>query len=71
MTKDRLGYIFYECKYNNKKVTKQVVEEEIKQVQDTGLSCYRYGFFSKYGFEDGLDLDILKIELCELYKGFR
>lgn len=71
VTKDRLGYKFYECKYKNKKVTKQVVEEEIKQVQDTGLSCYRYGFFSKYGFEDGLDLDIIKIELCELYKGFR
>lgn len=70
VTKDRFGYIFYECKYKNKKVTKQVVEEEIKQVLDTGLACYRYGFFSKHGFEDGLASDLIKIELHDLYKGF-
>lgn len=68
MTKDRLGYIFYECKYKNKKDTKQVVDEEIKQVQDTGLQCYRYGFFSKSGFEEGLDSEIVTIGLDEVYQ---
>lgn len=70
VTKDRLGYIFYECKYKNKKVSKQVVKEEIKQVEETGLQCYRYGFFSKYGFDEDVDRNIIKINLSDLYREF-
>ena len=70
VTKDRLGYIFYECKYKNKVITNQIVQEEIQQVKDTGLLCYRYGFFSKHGFDDDIDADIVKIELRKLFKEF-
>ena len=28
-----------------------MMAEAIRQVQATGLACYRYGFFSRAGFE--------------------
>lgn len=30
-----------------------MVDEEITQVEATGLKCHRYGFFSRSGFEAG------------------
>ena len=64
---DENGYIFYEVKYKNKPVNQSMIDEEIKQVQATGLSCYRYGFVSKSGFEDIANDDLLLYTLDDLY----
>ena len=64
---DENGYIFYEAKYKNKPINQSMIDEEIKQVQATGLSCYRYGFVSKSGFEDIANDDLLLYTLDDLY----
>ena len=68
VTLDDRGYIFYEAKFRKDPVTESTVQNEIRQVEQTGLECYRYGFFSKSGFtcKDG-ERRIL-IELKDLYK---
>ena len=49
-------------------VTEQMIREEICQVEQTGLECYKYGFFSRSGFAcEGAD-NCKLIELRELYK---
>ena len=50
VTEDEKGYVFYECKYIDKKIDDKMIENEIKQVVNTGLNCYKYGFFSKSGY---------------------
>lgn len=45
VTHDRKGYIFYEAKFRQSPLTDAMIEEEIRQVQQTGLACYQYGFF--------------------------
>ena len=52
VTLDSHGYIFYEAKYKNHKINNELIKKEIEQVQNTGMNCYRYGFFSKSGYED-------------------
>lgn len=52
VTEDDNGYIFYECKYTDKKIDQTIIEKEIEQVKKTGLMCYKYGFFSKTGYDD-------------------
>lgn len=49
-TKD--GYIFYEIKYKNKKLTLGEIKKEIEQVNQTSLKSISYGFISKVGFEE-------------------
>ena len=49
VTLDDRGYIFYEAKFRKEPVTENVVRNEIRQVEQTGLECYKYGFFSKSG----------------------
>jgi hypothetical protein len=44
-----------------------MIDEEIKQVQAAGLSCYRYGFVSKSGFENISNEDLLRYTLDDLY----
>ena len=39
------GIIFYEAKFHKEPVTAQMIQEEIRQVEQTGLKCYKYGFF--------------------------
>ena len=68
VTKDPLGYTFYEAKFRSTPVTQRMIEEEIEQVQRTGLSCHRYGFFSRSGFDARPDGRIVLIELEELYR---
>lgn len=51
VTKDPEGYIFYEAKFRKEPITQSMIDKEIQQVKDTGLYCYKYGFFSKSGFE--------------------
>lgn len=50
VTIDENGNTFYECKFTNEKVGSSVIEEEIKQLKDAGVSYYRLGFFSKAGY---------------------
>ena len=62
------GYIFYEAKFRKEPVTEQMIEKEIVQVKQTGLECYKYGFFSKSGFACEERENRSLIELKELYR---
>ncbi|WP_418722684.1 ATP-binding protein [Enorma sp.] len=68
VTKDPLGYSFYEAKFRTTPVTQRMIEDEIEQVQRTGLTCHRYGFFSRSGFEAQPDERTVLIELEDLYR---
>ena len=68
VTEDPLGYIFYESKFRKEPLSLYRIREEIDQVQSTGLHCYKYGFFSRSGFQcDPMD-DVIFIHLDDLYK---
>lgn len=68
VTKDPLGYSFYEAKFRTTPITQRMIEDEIEQVQRTGLTCHRYGFFSRSGFEAQADERTVLIGLEELYR---
>lgn len=68
VTKDPLGYSFYEAKFRTTPITQRMIEDEIEQVQRTGLTCHRYGFFSRSGFEAQADESTALIGLEELYR---
>ncbi len=68
VTKDPLGYSFYEAKFRTAPITQRMIEDEIEQVQRTGLTCHRYGFFSRSGFEAQADERTALIGLEELYR---
>ena len=68
VTLDDKGYIFYEAKFRKEPVTESIVQNEIRQVKQTGLDCYRYGFFSRAGFTCDQEKDRILIDLSELYK---
>lgn len=68
VTKDPLGYSFYEAKSRTTPITQRMIEDEIEQVQRTGLTCHRYGFFSRSGFEAQADERTALIGLEELYR---
>lgn len=69
VTRDPKGCIFYEAKFRTTKVTKKMMEEEIQQVKNTGLNCYRYGFISRSGFEKirNINDDLILISLDEMF----
>lgn len=67
VSEDDKGYTFYECKYKDSKMTQQMIETEIKQVNNTGLSCYQYGFFSKSGFEKIERSNVILYTLQDLF----
>ncbi len=68
VTKDRLGYAFYEAKFRKEPVTAAMIEHEIQQVNATGLHCHQYGFFSRSGFESTDRPDVVLYKLEDLYK---
>ncbi len=68
VTKDPLGYSFYEAKFRTTPITQRMIEDEIERVQRTGLTCHRYGFFSRSGFEAQADERTALIVLEELYR---
>lgn len=68
VTRGPMGYAFYEAKFQSGPVTQRMIEEEIKQVQRTGLVCHRYGFFSRSGFEVEEDERTVLIRLEEMYE---
>lgn len=67
-TQDDKGYIFYEAKFRKEPMTESMIENEIRQVKETGLKCYRYGFFSRAGFDCEEGKERILIELGELYQ---
>ena len=67
VTEDELGFAFYEVKFRKAPVTKSMVENEIAQVDATGLKCYKYVFFSRSGYEE-MDFDnVVKIDIKVLF----
>ena len=68
VTLDDRGYIFYEAKFRKEPITESVVQNEIRQVEQTGLECYKYGFFSKSGIAWEEEENRILIELKALYK---
>lgn len=67
VTLDDKGYIFYEAKFRREPITESMIKEEILQVVQMGLECYKYGFISKSGFACEESEDRVLIELDELY----
>lgn len=68
VSEDKKGYIFYECKFKDTKITRKMMEDEIKQVKETGLSCYKYGFFSKSGFDEFTSDELILVQIDDLYE---
>lgn len=68
VSQDEIGYVFYEVKFRKRKTSKEVIDEEIQQVKNTGLNCYKYVFFSRSGFTAKETDEIKHIELAQLYK---
>lgn len=67
VTLDPQGYIFYEAKFRREPVSRSMIENEIRQVEATGLNCYKYGFISRSGFVPKPDNNMIFITLSELY----
>lgn len=67
VTEDPKGYVFYEAKFRSSPLTVDGIEKEIEQVGLTGLSCYRYVFFSKSSFPTLSRNDVSFIPLDNLY----
>lgn len=68
VTKDAKGYIFYEAKFRKEPVSEEVIRDEIAQVQETGFSCYKYGFMSRAGFAARQADNLILISLAEMYQ---
>nr|WP_318712203.1 ATP-binding protein [uncultured Treponema sp.] len=51
VTENEGSYIFYETKFKDEKLDKNLIWNEIQQVNNTGLICSKYGFFSKSGYK--------------------
>jgi uncharacterized protein len=67
VTEDELGFAFYEVKFRKAPVTKSMVENEIAQVDATGLKCFKSVFFSRSGYEE-MDFDnVVKIDIKALF----
>ncbi|MCF0150430.1 MAG: ATP-binding protein [Firmicutes bacterium] len=67
VTEDEEGYVFYEVKFRRSPITKAMVEEEIAQVEKTGLACYKYVFFSRSGFEEMSIENVVKVDIKSLF----
>ena len=52
VTKDKNGYISYECKYMNKPLDRSILKEEQQQTAASSLPFYRLGFIAKEGFSE-------------------
>lgn len=68
VTHDDKGYIFYEAKFRKEPLQADMMAAEIAQVKLAGLSCYKYGFISKAGFEVEETEETILISLKKLYE---
>ncbi len=67
VTEDENGYAFYEVKFRKKQVSNEVIDEEISQVEVTGLNCYKYVFFSRSGFNCDKRDNVELINLSDIF----
>ena len=67
VTEDEIGYVFYEVKFRNKPITESMIDEEITQIKQTGLTCSRYVFISRSGCTCKETENTMHIELTEMY----
>lgn len=67
VTLDQQGYVFYEVKFRKKAVTREMIDQEIEQVEQCGLLCRKYGFFSRTGFDAEPRENEIFIPLKKLY----
>lgn len=68
VTHDPEGYVFYEAKFRKAPITQRMIDEEIAQVEATGLKCHRYGFFSRSGFEISDATGLALIDLPQMFE---
>jgi hypothetical protein len=68
VSEDEKGYIFYEVKFRKRKISQEVIDEEIQQIKNTGLNCYKYVFFSRAGFTVKETDTVKHIELDRLFQ---
>lgn len=68
VTRDPEGYIFYEAKFRKTPIDQAMIREEIAQVEQTGLRCRKYGFFSRSGFTVEASENILLISLEDMFE---
>ena len=70
VTENEGNYIFYEAKFRNDKLDKNLIWNEIQQVNNAGLACSKYGFFSKAGYkeiDEAYKKQLILYELEDLY----
>lgn len=70
VTQEGTDYIFYEAKFRSKPLSKSLIFDEIKQVNETGLMCRKYGFFSLSGFgkiDEEYKKNLILIGIKELF----
>lgn len=68
VTESSDGLAYYECKYLSKQVDHTIVNHEMNQVEQLGISFNKYGFFSKEGFiREGIDRDVVLYSLEDMY----
>ena len=71
VTENDGSYIFYEAKFRNEKLDKNLIWNEIQQINSTGLACSKYGFFSKSGYKEidkTYKKQLILYDLEDLYK---
>ena len=68
VTYDSKGYVFYEAKFRSEPLDGRLIQQEIEQVQRTGLHCYKYGFISRSGFDIDPRENLELITLKQLYE---
>ena len=71
VTENDNSYIFYEAKFREGKLDTNLIWNEIQQVNNTGLVCSKYGFFSKSGYkeiDENHKKQLIFYELKDLYK---
>lgn len=68
VTRDAKGYIFYEAKFRREPVSAEMIRAEIRQVEESGFSCYKYGFFSRAGFTAKQERNLILITLEDMYR---
>ena len=58
VTKDKNGYISYECKYSDSTIDQSIVNEEEYQTSNLpDISFYKLGFIAKKGFDSSISKD--------------
>ena len=67
VTQDPNGFAFYEAKFRKEPISEGMIREEMKQVQNSGLSCYKFGFFSRSGFSCQPESSTVSYTLADLY----